>query len=164
MSHTAVPITLYAANLLWFFAAFVQFSFRPKEAMLSGGRRLNSKDSKVRATPEGDAWHHDLLAYLGGINIALAALAFMRLALHVRPDLTLLSSCTTGSIAGDAPLEVLSLTILGVANFSQARVNMFVVRNTGRWTLGAYAEPIMVIDGVLTVLDWTAAAAVARKV
>ena len=153
---------LYLANTLWFSLAFLQFSFRQRQAMASGSLRRNSTDSKVKSRQEGDAWHHDLLAYLGGMNLAPAALAAIRLAVLLSPDCRWLSTVTTGSPLHDRPLDVLSLVILGLANFSQARVNFFVVRNTGRWILGDVFEAITVVDGLLTVLDWTFAVAVAR--
>ena len=155
---------LYLANALWFLLAFFQFSFRQRQAMASGSLRRNSTDSKVKSTPEGDAWHHDLLAYLGGINLAPAALAAIRLAVLLSPESRWLSTVTTGSPLQDRPLDVLSLVILGLANFSQARINFFVVRNTGRWILGDVFEAITAVDALLTLLDWTFTIAVARGV
>lgn len=130
--------------------------------MASGSLRRNSKDPKVRSTPEGDAWHHDLLAYLGGINLALAGLAMIRLVVLTTPDSRVLSTFTTSSLTNDRPLDVMALVVLGMAHFSQARVNLFVVRKTRRWIMGEAFEAITIIDGVLTALDWVAAITVAR--
>jgi hypothetical protein len=131
--------------------------------MASGSLRSNSKDHKVKSTPEGDAWHHDLMAYLGGINFALAGLAFLRLAVLTAPDARVLSAFTTGSLASERPIDVLCFVALGMAHFSQARVNRFVVRNTGRWIMGKFSNAITVVDGLLTALDWVTAVAVARS-
>ena len=132
--------------------------------MTSGSLRHHSKDPRINSTPSGDAWHHDLLVYLGGMNLAPAALAAIRLAVFIAPNARRLSAFTTGSSVDDRPVDVLALVILGVANFSQARVNLCVVRNTGRWIVGEVSEAITLVDGLLTVLDWIAAITVARGV
>jgi hypothetical protein len=132
MARRALLIVLYAANMLWFSAAFFQFSFRQPEAMRSGAKRTKSKNSEVRSTLEGDEWHHDLLAYLGGMNLALAGLAFLRLAVLLDVPVVVLSALKTDSNAVDRPLDMLSITVLELANFSQARVSRCVVRGTGR--------------------------------
>lgn len=161
MPQTALLMLLYTTNMLWFSSAFFQFSFRQKHAMRSGTKHPRSKNSVVKSAPEGDAWHHDLLAYLGGMNLALAGLAILRLAVLLDVPFAALSTFTTGSAKGDKPMDVLSLTVLGLANFSQARVNLYVVRGTGRWIMGDLTEAITLVDGLLTVFDWTSAIYVA---
>lgn len=163
MIHPTLLPILYLANTLWFLLAFLQFSFRPHRAMTSGSHRRHSKDPRIKSTPSGDAWHHDLLVYLGGMNLAPAALAAIRLAVSIAPNARGWSALSTGSSVDDQPIDVLALAILGVAHFSQARVNFCVVRKTGRWILGDVSEAITLVDGLLTVLDWIAAIAVARS-
>jgi hypothetical protein len=162
MVHPLLLSTLYLSNTLWFILAFLQFSFRPHVAMTAGSLRLHSKDPRIKATPSGDAWHHDLLVYLGGLNAAPAALAALRLTVLVAPGAWGLSAFSTGSLAGDRPLNVLALAVLGLANFSQARVNFGVVRGTGRWVVGEFDDAITLVDGLLPALDWGTAIAIGR--
>jgi hypothetical protein len=116
--------------------------------------RPQSPDPVIRAHPEGDGWHHDLMALLGGINSSLALFAWLRLYARVVPSSRLFS---TGSLTGDLPLDVLALTVLGLANCSQAVVNFALCRPNDRWICGKGLDRITVLDTVFTVVDWTAA-------
>lgn len=116
--------------------------------------RKRSTDAAVRSTPSGDAWHHDIMAYLGGMNTSLAVLAGLRLYALFRPSSALVS---TGSAKGDVPLDFLALVVLGVGNFSQAFANFTIGARTDRWIMGKGLDRITVLDAVFTVLDWTAA-------
>jgi hypothetical protein len=117
-------------------------------------QRQYSLSPSTRALPGGDEWHHDLMAYLGGINSSLALLASLRLYARFRPSSRILS---TGSITGDVPLDVLALTVLGLANCSQAFLNFTMGRQNTRWIVGKGWDRITVLDAVFTVVDWTAA-------
>ena len=116
--------------------------------------RKRSTDAAIRSTPGGDAWHHDIMAYLGGMNTSLAVLASLRLYALFRPSSALVS---TGSAKGDVPLDFLALVVLGVGNFSQAFANFTIGARTDRWIMGKGLDRITVLDAVFTVLDWTAA-------
>lgn len=106
-------------------------------------KRSQSKDSSISSTPEGDEWHHDIMAYLGYINVGYAALAGMRLHSHIY---------SPGS-ASNIELDVLALTVLGIANASQAWANFTLSRKSGRWIMGTGWDRITVLDALFTVLD-----------
>ena len=93
------------------------------------------------------------MAYLGGMNTALAALAGLRLYSLFKPSPLL----STGSTKGDIPLDFLALVVLGIGNFSQAFCNFTIGARTDRWIMGKGFDRITVLDAVFTVLDWTAA-------
>lgn len=116
--------------------------------------RKHSPDSAIKATPEGDEWHHDLMAYLGGINSSLALLAGLRLYALFTPTTRLFS---TGTARGDVSLDFIALTVLGLANCSQAFLNFTVGAQNDRWIVGKGLDRITVLDAVFTVLDWSAA-------
>ena len=101
------------------------------------------------------------MAYLGGMNTSLALLAYLRLFTLYRPRSTLLS---TGSSRGDVPLDVLALTVLGLANFSQAFLNWTLARRSGRWIVGHGFDRITVLDTLFTILDSVTAFARATMV
>lgn len=115
--------------------------------------RKNSSDPTIRKLVEGDPWHHDALSYLGAINTSMALLAILRLYNLIWPS----RPFSTGSVKGDIPLDVLALTVLGLANFSQAFMNFSTGLRTDRWIVGKGLDRITVLDAVFTVLDWTAA-------
>ncbi|KAH8892277.1 hypothetical protein GQ53DRAFT_746190 [Thozetella sp. PMI_491] len=146
---------LYAGNALWFTSAFVHFAFRSEHTMRRISLRKRSADASISALPAGDRWHHDILAYLGGMNTPLALLAVLRLYALVRPSRLF----STGSTKSDVPLDVLGLVVLGLANFSQAILNFTLSRSNNRWIMGKGLDRITVLDAVFTVLDWSAAAA-----
>jgi hypothetical protein len=106
-------------------------------------RRSRSTSKSISSTPEGDAWHHDIMAYLGYINVGFAALAGLRLWRHVMSPVS----------ASDKELDVLSLTVLGIANASQAWGNFVLSRGSGRWIMGNGWDRITVLDALFTVLD-----------
>lgn len=82
-------------------------------------KRKRSSDPAIQKTPEGDAWHHDAMSYLGAINSSMALLAALRLYALSMPS----RAFSTGSLEGDVPLNVTALVVLGLANFSQAYTN-----------------------------------------
>ena len=89
------------------------------------------------------------MAYLGGMNTALLALAVIRLYAHLRPSRILGRE--------DIALDVTSLIVLGVGNCSQMVLNFTKSRWNDRWIMGKGLDRITVLDTVFTVLDWTAA-------
>jgi hypothetical protein len=128
-------------------SAFIHFTFLPNRTMLRVGRRAYSTTPSVASTPSGDAWHHDLLAYLGSINTGFVALAALRL-------YSLLSVPGSPAEASeDTNLDVLALTVLAVANASQAVLNLAVMRKNERWIVGKGFDRITVLDTVFAVLD-----------
>ncbi|KAF5012500.1 hypothetical protein FDECE_1453 [Fusarium decemcellulare] len=115
-------------------------------------RKLDSDDF-IRKLPQGDAWHHDIMSYLGSINSSMALLAILRLYAIIRPSKAL----STGSVNGDIPLDVTALLVLGLANFSQAFVNFSLGLRQNRWIMGKGLDRITILDALFTVLDWSAA-------
>jgi len=117
-------------------------------------KRSRSKSASVASTPEGDEWHHDIMAYLGYINVGYATLAGLRLWSHVK-------GTRSGS---DVGLDILALTVLGIANASQAWGNFVRSRSSGRWIMGRSWDRITVLDALFTVLDGaTVLAFIARE-
>lgn len=88
------------------------------------------------------------MAYLGGINVGYAVLAALRL-----------YSLSRGPSAEDGDSDVLALTVLSLANASQAVLN-FGLSSKDRWIMGKGLDRITVLDAVFAVLD--AAVVVAR--
>lgn len=117
-------------------------------------KRKSNPDQAIARLAEGDAWHHDIMAYLGSINTSMALLALLRLYAIARPSRFL----STGSRKGDVPLEVTALLVLGLANCSQAFMNFALGLRSQRWIMGKGLDRITVLDAVFTVLDWCAAA------
>ncbi|KAI1506702.1 hypothetical protein F5X99DRAFT_365234 [Biscogniauxia marginata] len=144
---------LYAGNALWFTSALVHFGFRQPYMMRKISTRSRSRDAAIRQSPSGDAWHHDIMAYLGGMNSSLAVLAALRVYALARPSRVL------GGGGDDVSLDVTALVVLGIANFSQALLNFVLSRPSDRWIMGKGFDRITVLDAVFTVLDWMAAAA-----
>jgi hypothetical protein len=126
-------------------SAFIHFTFLPARTMRRIGRRAYSTIPSTASTPEGDAWHHDVLAYLGGINTGFVALAALRL-------YSLLKVSSVAE-AEETDLDVLALTVLAVANASQAFLNLFVYRKNDRWIMGKGLDRITVLDSVFATLD-----------
>ncbi|CEH11764.1 hypothetical protein CBOM_07164 [Ceraceosorus bombacis] len=157
---------LYAGNALWHTSAFIHFGFLPQKMM----RKLSTRVKKVDTieTPEGDAWHHDLMRYLGGINagfVVLAALRFLPLLTSSsiskqlsarRGSLSVLSA--DGDPAAARALDIVTLSALAAANASQAALNFFWARPSGRWIVGHGFDRITVLDTVFTILDVTVVA------
>lgn len=105
--------------------------------------RSQSKSPTIASTPEGDAWHHDIMTYLGNINVGFAVLAGIRLYSSFSP--------TNANAAPE--LDILALTVLGVANASQAWANFGGLRKTGRWIMGTGFDRITVLDGLFGAID-----------
>ncbi|PVI05435.1 hypothetical protein DM02DRAFT_624150 [Periconia macrospinosa] len=135
---------LYAGNLLWHASAFIHFSFRQKFMMHKLAKRPQSKTPSISSLPEGDPWHHDIMAYLGYINVGYAVLAGIRLWSHTKNP-TLATS--------ETDLDVLALAILGIANASQAWANFVLSAPSGRWIMGTGLDRITVLDALFTILD-----------
>jgi hypothetical protein len=124
-------------------SAFLHFSFRQKYMMRKLSKRSQSKSTSTSSTPEGDEWHHDIMAYLGYINVGYACLAGVRL----------WSFINSPTSAFNTELDVLALAVLGVANASQAWGNFMLSRKSGRWIMGTGWDRITVLDAFFTVLD-----------
>lgn len=100
------------------------------------------------------------MRYLGGINLGYAVPATLRFI----PLLGVVRSKGLDAVAASKPakevqaaLDVLSLTALGLANFSQAYLNLFVARPSNRWNVGFYkglqTDRITILDSLFTILD-----------
>ncbi|KAK4897282.1 hypothetical protein LTR27_004802 [Elasticomyces elasticus] len=150
---TAALKALYAGNALWHTSALVHFSFRSAFMMKKLALRKKSRDPATSSSPEGDAWHHDIMSYLGGMNSSLALLALFRVYALFKPD----SRLPMRTVAGEASLDVIALSVLGLANFSQALCNFTISAQNDRWIMGKGLDRITVLDALFTVLDWTAA-------
>jgi hypothetical protein len=138
---SAVEI-VFLLNGLWFSAAFVQFSIAQSNSakvLVPREARDNPLVPTIKAS----------VAFLGGMNFALAALA---LYLASGPEL----------FAEPAEQTVL-LLFFALANFSQFVFNVPVLARGGRvgvayWpVLSGPMLKIFVIDGSLTVIDAVAA-------
>lgn len=106
-------------------------------------KRSESSSKTVSATPEGDAWHHDIMFYLGNINVGYAVLAGVRLWHHINAPIPTAITET----------DILALTVLGIANASQAWGNFMLSPGSGRWIMGTGLDRITVLDALFTVLD-----------
>jgi hypothetical protein len=102
------------------------------------------------------------MRYLGGINLGYAVLATLRfipLIGVVRskgPD-ALPASAASKEV--QAALDVLALSVLGLANASQAFANFFVARPSKRWRFigtwqGLQTDRITLFDALFTILDF----------
>jgi hypothetical protein len=110
-------------------------------------RRL-STTPYIASTPQGDGWHHDIMAYLGGMNTGYVVLAAFRL--------YAMSKVASGD---DRYMDVVALTVLAFGNASQAILNFTLSPKTGRWIMGTGLDRITVLDAVFTVLDSSVVAA-----
>lgn len=120
--------------------------------------RRASPDAAVAALPGGDAWHHDIMAYLGGMNTAMATLAAFRIyGLLRRAAASSGPAFSIRNADGDFSIDFTVLVVLGLGNFSQAVFNFTRGRGADRWIMGKGLDRITVLDAVFTVLDWTAA-------
>jgi hypothetical protein len=106
-------------------------------------KRSQSKSPAIASNPEGDEWHHDIMAYLGYINVGFATLAGLRL----------YSLFDSPTLPTDPALDVLALTVLGIANGSQAWGNFVRARPSGRWIMGTGFDRITVLDALFMVVD-----------
>lgn len=80
------------------------------------------------------------------MNLGFVALATLRLVALLK-----YKSPEKGRLGED--LDVVALTVLGIANASQAWNNLVVYRETDRWIVGKGFDRITVLDTVFTVLD-----------
>ncbi|KAH7329589.1 hypothetical protein B0I35DRAFT_474170 [Stachybotrys elegans] len=155
LSFLAEPgplMALYAINALWFFSGFYCFVFKPAFIMRDFSKRQFSHKPSIRNVPDGDVWHHDIMAYLGALNASLTFLALLRLYAIWFPSKYL----SSGTSQGDISLDIMSLLVLCSANMSQAIINFHTALQGDRWVMGRGLDIITVMDAVLTVLDLTA--------
>lgn len=120
-------------------------------------RRRASSDAAIRALPAGDAWHRDIMAYLGGMNTAMALLAVFRVYSLLKRGVSNVKPFSMRTADGDFSPDFMVLIVLGLGNCSQAVLNFVTGRMTDRWIMGKGFDRITVLDAVFTVLDWTAA-------
>ncbi|RYP14265.1 hypothetical protein DL765_006494 [Monosporascus sp. GIB2] len=126
--------------------------------MRSISRRATSADAKVRQSPEGDPWHHDLMAYMGHLCTSLGVLAEMRLYTLRRP-----SRLLGGGERDDIALDLTALAVPGVANLSQVVLYFTLSRNNDRWIMGkGLLDHVTGLDLLFAVVD--GAAAIARVI
>ena len=85
------------------------------------------------------------MAYLGYINVGYAVLAGLRLRHLIK------------SPAPVQDVDFLAMTVLAIANGSQAYGSFFRSRGSGRWIMGEGMDRITVLDAVFLVLDGLAA-------
>jgi hypothetical protein len=123
------------------------------------GRRKLSTDPVISASVFGDAWHHDLLAYLGGINTSLALLAILRIYGIARRSKLI----PGGPSKGNVSVDFMSLVVLGLAHFSQAFYNFKNGLTSNRWIMGKGLDIITILDALFATLDWIAAAGLVAK-
>ena len=106
-------------------------------------KRSASSSKTISASPEGDEWHHDIMFYLGNINVGYAVLSGARLWHHINaPTPTVITET-----------DILALSVLGIANASQAWGNFMLSPGSGRWIMGTGRDRITVLDAHITVLD-----------
>lgn len=148
----------YLGNALWFTSAAVHFGLFPEFMM--GKLSTRKADVKTIETPNGDSHHHDLMRYLGAINIGYAVLAGIRLAPFVIRRFS--SDAKTNVKAAvkwdhDA-FDIVAFTVLGTANLSQALLNWFWAKPSGRWIIGhlinGKPDRITVLDTLFSVVDF----------
>jgi hypothetical protein len=135
-------------------SAFYHFSFKGAFMMRKLTKRSRSTNAAIAALPAGDAWHHDIMAYLGYINVGYAVLAGLRLRGL---------SQTNGPTSATKDLDILAMTVLAIANGSQAWGNFVRSRGSGRWIMGEGLDRITVLDAAFLVLDALAAWAFAAR-
>lgn len=123
-------------------------------------KRHSAPDAAIRSLSKGDLWHHDVMGYLGAMNVPLSVLALIRMVSLFKRSKGLFS---TGSAVGDTPIDFTSLVVLGFANCSQAYYNFATALTSHRWIMGRGFDVITVFDALLTVLDWLAAWGIAKK-
>jgi hypothetical protein len=113
--------------------------------------RRTSTTPYIASTPQGDAWHHDIMAYLGGINTGYVVLAAFRL--------YALSKLSADSVENNGYMDVVALTVLAFGNASQAVLNFGLSPKSGRWIMGTGLDRITVLDALFAVLDSSVVAA-----
>jgi hypothetical protein len=133
---------IFLLNGLWFSAAFVQFSIAQRNTIKILVPR-EARDNPLVPTLKAS------VAFLGGMNFALAALA---LYLATGPELF-----------AEPSEQTVLLLFFALANFSQFAFNLPVLASGGRvgvayWpVLSGPMLLIFVVDGSLTVVDAVAA-------
>jgi hypothetical protein len=113
--------------------------------------RRTSTTPYIASTPQGDPWHHDIMAYLGGINTGYVVLTAFRL--------YALSKLSADSVENNGYLDVVALTVLTFGNASQAVLNFGLSPKSGRWIMGTGPDRVTVFDALFTVLDSSVVAA-----
>lgn len=160
----------YLGNALWHTSAAVHFGLFPEFMM----KKLSTRKSDVKTieTPEGDSHHHDLMRYLGAINVGYALLAGIQLTPLVLRRLSGSSTKDQFRTNVKAPaavkydsgaFDVVAFSVLGAANLSQALLNWFWARPSDRWIIGhlidGKPDRITVLDTLFSVIDFAIVAA-----
>lgn len=81
-----------------------------------------------------NAQHHDIMRYLGGMNLACVVVAALRLLAVYR--LRKAKKITPENSKVDQALDKLAFASLLAGNASQAALNFTVARRSGRWVMG----------------------------
>lgn len=113
--------------------------------------RRTSTTPYIASTPQGDDWHHDIMAYLGGMNTGYVVLAVFRL--------YAISKLSTDSVENNGYMDVVALTALAFGNASQAVLNFAMSPKSGRWIMGTGLDRITILDALFAVLDSSVVAA-----
>ena len=132
-------------------SAFVHFTFRAEHMMRKLSRRRSSSTPYIASTPQGDGWHRDIMAYLGGMNTGYVVIAAFRLYALYR--------LSTDAVENSAYMDVVALTVLAFGNASQAVLNFGLSPRSGRWIMGTGLDRITVLDAFFAVLDGSVVAA-----
>lgn len=110
--------------------------------------RRTSTNPYIASTPQGDNWHHDIMAYLGGMNTGYVVLAAFRL-----------FALSVDSVENSGYMDVVALTVLAFGNASQALLNFGLSPKSGRWIMGTGLDRITVLDALFALLDSSVVAA-----
>jgi hypothetical protein len=110
----------------------------------------------------------DIMRYLGGINAGYAILAFLRfiplaISLSSKDNRQKINFLVPGNSLEKnqfiAATDLICLTTLGFANLSQAALNFFYARQSGRWIVGYWrglkTDRITILDTLFTILDFS---------
>lgn len=173
---------VYAGNAIWHSMAFLNFTFRPQ---LMIEKLTNPTLTASKRTGAGDEYTQgkriiiklfielsllnylsfmniDIMRYLGGINGGYAILALLRfipLAISLSSKDNRQNPLLTNQHQFNVNSDILCLTALGLANLSQAALNFFYARQSGRWIVGHWrglkTDRITILDSLFTVLDFS---------
>lgn len=127
---------IFLPNFSWFFAGFVQFALRSRR-----WRGALSPSARAQKVPHriGDAYHQDLLIYLGAFGAALSA--------------SVLDAGYQNLVLGDLGNLRWYLRLWAAAHASQGLTGWFRVGPSGRWDWERYLGPITYTDTALTIWD-----------
>ena len=101
------------------------------------------------------------MRYLGGINAGYAVLALFRfipLAISLKNGKDNIKLQQIDQNHATSTIDIICLTTLGIANISQALLNFFYARQSGRWIIGRWrgwkTDRITILDSLFTILDF----------